>query len=50
MAVQTYLAMARSDEDMDDALGVTIEDFRSALGTSNPSAIRETVVEALTVK
>ena len=33
-----------------DSLGVTMENFRFALGTSNPSALRETVVEVPTVK
>ncbi|KAH8116373.1 AAA ATPase [Phellopilus nigrolimitatus] len=42
------------DEDTIDAevlaaLGVTMENFRFALGTSNPSALRETVVEVPTV-
>ncbi|OMJ16505.1 Transitional endoplasmic reticulum ATPase [Smittium culicis] len=41
------------DEDVIDAavldsLAVTMEDFRFALGTSNPSALRETVVEVPT--
>ena len=33
------------DAEVLDALGVTMENFRFALGTSNPSALRETVVE-----
>jgi len=33
-----------------DSLGVTMDNFRFALGTSNPSALRETVVEVPTVK
>ena len=32
-----------------DSLGVTMENMRFALGTSNPSALRETVVEVPTV-
>ncbi|KAJ1654490.1 AAA ATPase cdc48 [Dispira simplex] len=32
-----------------DSLAVTMEDFRYALGVSNPSALRETVVEVPTV-
>ena len=38
------------DAEVLDALGVTMENFRFALGTSNPSALRETVVEVPTVK
>ena len=43
------------DEDTIDAevlnsLGVTMENFRFALDSSNPSALRETVVEVPTVK
>jgi transitional endoplasmic reticulum ATPase len=42
------------DEDTIDAealvsLGVTMENMRFALGTSNPSALRETVVQVPTV-
>ena len=33
-----------------DSLGGTMENFRFALGTSNPSALRETVVNVPTVK
>ncbi|KAJ2553577.1 AAA ATPase cdc48 [Coemansia sp. RSA 1933] len=33
-----------------DSLAVTMDDFRYALGVSNPSALRETVVEVPTVK
>ena len=33
------------DAEVLDSLGVTIENFRFALGCSNPSALRETVVE-----
>jgi len=33
------------DAEVLDALGVTMENFRFALGVSNPSALRETVVE-----
>ncbi|KAF8329412.1 P-loop containing nucleoside triphosphate hydrolase protein [Cantharellus anzutake] len=33
------------DAEVLDALGVTMENFRFALGASNPSALRETVVE-----
>ncbi|KAF7985776.1 hypothetical protein HWV62_393 [Athelia sp. TMB] len=33
------------DAEVLDSLGVTMENFRFALGTSNPSALRETVVE-----
>ena len=32
-----------------DSLGITMENFRFALGTSNPSALCETVVEVPTV-
>jgi transitional endoplasmic reticulum ATPase len=32
-----------------DSLGVTMENMRFALGTLNPSALRETVVEVPTV-
>ena len=38
------------DAEVLDSLGVTMENFRFALGTSNPSALRETVVEVPTVK
>lgn len=38
------------DAEVLDALGVTMENFRFALGVSNPSALRETVVEVPTVK
>ncbi len=38
------------DAEVLDSLGVTIENLRFALGTSNPSALRETVVEVPTVK
>jgi len=37
------------DAEVLDSLGVTMENFRFALGTSNPSALRETVVEVPTV-
>ena len=37
------------DAEVLDSLGVTMENFRFALGTSNPSALRETVVEIPTV-
>ena len=46
-------ASGRADEvdvEVLDSLGVTMENFRFALGTSNPSALRETVVEVPTVK
>ena len=33
-----------------DSLGVTMENLRFTLGSSNPSALRETVIEAPTVK
>ena len=33
------------DAEILDAMAVTQENFRTALGTSNPSALRETVVE-----
>lgn len=33
------------DAEVLDSLGVTMENFRFALGVSNPSALRETVVE-----
>ncbi|KAF8957113.1 putative cell division cycle protein 48 [Flammula alnicola] len=36
--------------DVLDSLGVTMDNFRFALGASNPSALRETVVEVPTVK
>jgi transitional endoplasmic reticulum ATPase len=32
-----------------DSLGVAIDNFRFSLGTSNPSALRETAVEVPTV-
>ncbi|KAJ6580782.1 hypothetical protein B0H19DRAFT_484846 [Mycena capillaripes] len=38
------------DAEVLDSLGVTIDNFCFALGTSNPSALRETVVEVSTVK
>ena len=38
------------DAEVLDSLGVTMENFRFALGASNPSALRETVVEVPTVK
>ncbi|KAJ7768102.1 P-loop containing nucleoside triphosphate hydrolase protein [Mycena maculata] len=38
------------DAEVFDSLGVTMDNFRFALGTSNPSALRETVVEVPTVK
>jgi len=37
------------DAEVLDSLGVTMENFRFALGASNPSALRETVVEVPTV-
>src|ERR1700736_6477445 len=37
------------DAEVLDSLGVTMENFRFALGTSNPSALRETVIEVPTV-
>ncbi|KAJ7575427.1 cell division control protein 48 aaa family protein,putative [Mycena floridula] len=37
------------DAEVLDSLGVTMENFRFALGTSNPSARRETVVEVPTI-
>jgi hypothetical protein len=37
------------DAEVLDSLGVTMENMRFALGTSNPSALRETVVEVPTV-
>lgn len=37
------------DAEVLDSLGVTMENFRHALGASNPSALRETVVEVPTV-
>ena len=33
------------DAEVLDSLGVTIDNFRFALGPSNPSALRETVLE-----
>ena len=38
------------DAEVLDSLGVTMENFRFALGTNNPSALRETVVEIPTTK
>ncbi|KAK6987872.1 P-loop containing nucleoside triphosphate hydrolase protein [Favolaschia claudopus] len=38
------------DAEVLDSLGHTMDNFRFALGTSNPSALRETVVEVPTVK
>lgn len=38
------------DAEVLDSLGVTMDNFRFALGSSNPSALRETVVEVPTVK
>jgi transitional endoplasmic reticulum ATPase len=42
------------DENIDaevlDALAVSMENFRFAMGTTNPSALRETVVEIPNVK
>jgi hypothetical protein len=38
------------DADVLDSLSVTMDNFRFALGTSNPSALHETVVEVPTVK
>jgi transitional endoplasmic reticulum ATPase len=38
------------DAEVLDSLGVTMENFRFALGASNPSALRETVVETPNVK
>ncbi|KAG6819838.1 hypothetical protein H0H93_008095 [Arthromyces matolae] len=37
------------DAEVLDSLGVTMDNFRFALGASNPSALRETVVEVPTV-
>ena len=37
------------DAEILDALVVTMDNFRFALGTSNPSALRETVAEVPTV-
>ena len=37
------------DTEVLDSLGVTMENFGFALGISNPSALRETVVEVPTV-
>lgn len=37
------------DAEVLDSLGVTMDNFRFALGTSNPSALRETAVEVPTV-
>ena len=37
------------DAEVLDSLGVTMDNFRFALGVSNPSALRETVVEVPTV-
>lgn len=37
------------DAEILDSLGVTMENFRFALGNSNPSALRETVVESVDV-
>ncbi|KAF7299352.1 AAA ATPase [Mycena indigotica] len=38
------------DAEVLDSLGVTMDNFRFALGISNPTALRETVVEVPTVK
>lgn len=38
------------DAEVLDSLGVTMENFRFALGVNNPSALRETVVEIPTTK
>ena len=38
------------DAEVLDSLGVTMDNFRFALGASNPSALRETVVEVPNVK
>ncbi|KAJ7074606.1 P-loop containing nucleoside triphosphate hydrolase protein, partial [Mycena amicta] len=38
------------DAEMLDSLGVTMDNFRFALGVSNPSALRETIVEVPNVK
>lgn len=38
------------DAEVLDSLAVTMENFRHALGSSNPSALRETVVEVPTTK
>ncbi|KAJ7254001.1 VCP protein [Mycena haematopus] len=38
------------DAEVLDSLGVTMDNFRFALGTSNPSVLRKTVVEVPTVK
>ena len=38
------------DAEVLDSLGVTMDNFRFALGASNPSALRETVVEIPNVK
>ncbi|OLY82516.1 Transitional endoplasmic reticulum ATPase [Smittium mucronatum] len=51
--IRNKMDMIDLDEDVIDAavldsLAVTMEDFRFALGTSNPSALRETVVEVPT--
>jgi transitional endoplasmic reticulum ATPase len=37
------------DAEVLDSLGVTMDNFRFALGASNPSALRETVIETPTV-
>ncbi|ODV89101.1 hypothetical protein CANCADRAFT_133764 [Tortispora caseinolytica NRRL Y-17796] len=37
------------DTEVLDSLGVTMENFRFALGSSNPSALRETVVQSVNV-
>jgi transitional endoplasmic reticulum ATPase len=37
------------DAEVLDSLGVTMENFRFALGNSNPSALRETVVQSVNV-
>lgn len=38
------------DAEILDSLAVTMDNFRFALGTSNPSALRETVVEVPTTR
>ena len=52
--IREKMDMIDLDEDEIDAevlnsLGVTMENFRFALGNSNPSALRETVVESVNV-
>jgi transitional endoplasmic reticulum ATPase len=53
--IREKMHLMRLYEDTIDAevlhsLSVTMDNFRFAIGTSNPSALRETVVEVPTIK